>query len=232
MSSPTFVWGILDSATIIASINSAYDEVVHWRRNIFPVPSGDVGVKFVTELSRLFRAYAERSALECIAMKAITIASHLLLQKPHHKSKPKDHSFCLERRMKLWNEGNFAELVKEGKTLQQRLPRHSNPRVDEERLARSFSNLMFEGKTKSALQLLSDHAKGGVLHVDDTVPSSDGGSHTVLDELKGKHPSCQPASNTAIVHGLGEPVDIHPVVFDCIDATAIRAAALRTTGAA
>ena len=197
-----------------------------------PVPSGDVGVKFVTELSRLFRAYAERSALECIAMKAITIASHLLLQKPHHKSKPKDHSFCLERRMKLWNEGNFAELVKEGKTLQQRLPRHSNPRVDEERLARSFSNLMFEGKTKSALQLLSDHAKGGVLHVDDTVPSSDGGSHTVLDELKGKHPSCQPASNTAIVHGLGEPVDIHPVVFDCIDATTIRAAALRTTGAA
>ncbi len=55
---------------------------MHWRKNNFPVPFGNAGNAFVAELSRLFRAYAEGSALECIAMKAITVASILLLQKP------------------------------------------------------------------------------------------------------------------------------------------------------
>ena len=40
MSSPTFVWGVHDSATIIASINSAYEEVVHWRKNICTIWEG------------------------------------------------------------------------------------------------------------------------------------------------------------------------------------------------
>ena len=101
MASPVFIWGVYDSTTILSTISSAYNEVVLWRRNIFPVPYGKAGNTFVSELSRLFRAYAEGSALECIALKAITVASIVLLQKPHRKSKPKEHTSCLERRMKL-----------------------------------------------------------------------------------------------------------------------------------
>ena len=41
-----------------------------------------------------------------------------------------------------------------------------------------------------------------------------------------------PASENSIQQAEGELTDIHPVVFDCIDAAKIRAAALRTTGAA
>ena len=85
MANPTFAWGVHDSATVMTTISSVYNEAVQWRRNIFPVPYGNAGKSFVSELSRLFRAYADGSALECIALKAITIASMLLLQKSHQK---------------------------------------------------------------------------------------------------------------------------------------------------
>ena len=90
---------------------------------------------------------------------------------------------------------------------------------------------MFVGKTKAALQLLTDHGKGGVLHGDDSIPSSDGESLSVLDVLESKHPSGQPASASSILETSGEPVDIHPVVFDCIDVELIRSATLRISGA-
>ena len=51
----------------------AYEEVVHWRRNLFQVPSGVSGKSFVSELARLFQAYADSSSLESIAMKATTV---------------------------------------------------------------------------------------------------------------------------------------------------------------
>ena len=66
-----------------------YDVVVHWRRSIFLVPSGKAGKAFVRELARLYQAYADASALECIALKACSIIQCLLLQKPHAKSKTK-----------------------------------------------------------------------------------------------------------------------------------------------
>ncbi len=135
--------GVYDSATIISTISTAYDEIVCWRRNNFPVPTGKAGTAFVSELSWLFRAYAEGTALECVALKAITVASILLLQKPHRKSKPREHTSCLERRLQLWSEGKFDDLLNEGKALQGRLPKIHNTKDAEDHLARSFSNLIF-----------------------------------------------------------------------------------------
>ena len=45
-----------------------------------------------------------------------------------------------------------------------------------------------------------------------------------------KHPPGQPASPDSTLHG--PPPEIHPVVFDSIDARLIRSTALRTSGAA
>ena len=70
--------GSLDANSFIQFISSAYSEVVHW--DTFIVPYGNAGKKFVNELSTLYRAYAEGTALECVAMKAITVMSVLLLQ--------------------------------------------------------------------------------------------------------------------------------------------------------
>ena len=117
------------------SITAAYDEAVHWKRNIFSVPSGNAGKSFVSELACLFRAYAEGSALEVIALKAITVMSLLLLQKPHRTSKSRDHMACLERRMKSWKAGDNNELMLEGRTIQQRLSKYGPSHKDDQHLA-------------------------------------------------------------------------------------------------
>ena len=105
---PNFSWGSCCGEVFCTRINSAYEEVVHWRRNLFQVPSGSAGKAFVSELARLFQAYADSSSLECIAMKAITVMPILLLQKPSRTSKSKDHSTHLQRRMELWLDGNYT----------------------------------------------------------------------------------------------------------------------------
>ena len=126
-------------------IVSAYNEVVHWKRNVFKVPSGKVGKAFVFELAHLFNAYVEASTLESVAITAAMTLPSLLLQKPHHLSKVKDHVQCLERRMKLWKEGDIVSLLHEGRTIQQRLPKTPWDPKSQEKLARSFAKLMMEG---------------------------------------------------------------------------------------
>lgn len=38
MPKPSFMWGEYDSASIMHSMDETYKEVVHWRKNTFPVP--------------------------------------------------------------------------------------------------------------------------------------------------------------------------------------------------
>ena len=58
-SEPIFSWGDVDGETFRCALNGTYDEIVHWKRNLFKVPSGKAGTPFVRELSRMFRAYAD-----------------------------------------------------------------------------------------------------------------------------------------------------------------------------
>ena len=77
---PDFTWGELNGPKFCYQINEAFNEVVHWRHDIFQVPSGKQGTAFVTELARLYQAYADGSTIECIALKATTVCQCLLLQ--------------------------------------------------------------------------------------------------------------------------------------------------------
>ena len=179
----------------------------------------------MSELARLYKAFASSSAMESIAMKAAVVLPILMLQKPSSKSKVKEHSTCLERRMKCWLDGDLKDLLSEGRTIQRRIPK-SSTRDNEQRLARSFANLMFEGKTKAAIRLLTEQARGGVLRLNDTVDNN----KSVRDVLIDKHPSGQPAHSDCIIDE--DPPEVHHVLFKSIDASVIRSAALRTTGAA
>ena len=181
------------------------------------------------ELSYLFQAFASASALESIALKSATILPILLLQKPHKASKTKEHITCLERRLKKWKEGNLNDLVLEGRAIQQRLPKTNSSKA-KEKLARSFANLMFAGKCKAALDLLSRGDKGGILHLDDPSDPNTTGSPSVRDVLVSKHPTGQRANAHCIL--TSTPSETHPVIFESIDAKAIRSAVLNTTGSA
>ena len=166
-----------------------YDVVVQWKRNIFLVPSGKVGKAFVSEITRLVRGYAEATALEGIALKAVVVI--LLLQKPHARSKSCDHVQHLSRRLDLWKNGDVQALIREGSTIQKRI-KLGRGRVDDDHIARIFSKLMLEGKVKSALRYVTDNVKGGVLSLDNTVMvKGENGQQepkSVLDILHSKHP--------------------------------------------
>ena len=139
VASPHFHCGPVDATAFSLSLDSAYQEVVHWRKNSFDVPHGSAGKQFVAELARLFRAVGEGSALESVALKAVFVACVLLLQKPSRTSKPKDHATHLERRLLLWHEGKLEDLVVEGRAIQSRLPKVSTSMSDAQ-VARSFAS--------------------------------------------------------------------------------------------
>lgn len=159
MSTPTFVWGKLTGSDFANTLHTVYAEVVHWRHNCFHLPYGRSGKEFVRELSRLYSAYGSASALESVALKAAVVLPILVLQKPSRTFKTKQH-ILLERRLGLWSNGDLDELVREGRAIQQRLPKNWATKVNSN-LARSFSNLMFMGKCKAALYLLSREDRGG-----------------------------------------------------------------------
>ena len=123
----------------------AYEEVIHWRRNLFLVPSGASGEAFVSELARLFQANADTSSLECIALKATTVMQILLLQKPSRTSKTKDHVMHLQRRMNIWLNGDIQSLLDKGNCIQMRLCR-SSPPSNNDNNSRIFRDLMLQGK--------------------------------------------------------------------------------------
>ena len=70
-----------------------YDEVIHWRRNLFSVPVGKAGTQFVQDMAQSFAD--DGSALEGIALKAVMLMPILLLQKTNFKSRSRDDARVL-----------------------------------------------------------------------------------------------------------------------------------------
>ena len=132
----------------------------------------------------------------------------------------------------MWKEGKIDELLFEGRSLQERLQKLPVISSHNESLSRTFSKLVFQGKIKQAIQLLSDKSRGRVLHIHDHTSPSDPSSPTVLSVLKSKHPKSQPCSLTAIFDNENDPPSFHPVIFEQIDANCIRTASINTFGAA
>ena len=97
-----FQWGDMSGEQFCDFIVSAYEEVVHWRPNVFMIPFGKAGKSFVRDLAKLYQAYVDQSALHSVALMACSMMQPLLLQKPYRQSKAKDHSACLSRRLDLW----------------------------------------------------------------------------------------------------------------------------------
>ena len=182
-------------------------------------------------MARLYNAFASGSSLESVALMGTTILPLLLLQQPHKRSKVKEHIKCLERRLKIWKDGDLVSLVKEGRTIQQKLPNYLRENTENQnRIARRFSRLMFEGKTHAALDLLTNSSKGSVLHLDQPANPNDPDSKSVREVLVSKHPPAQTASLDPSLQG--SPPEFHPIIFDSIDASLIRSTALRTSGTA
>ena len=228
---PDFSWGEVDGMVFCRALNRIYDETTHWNRNLFKVPSGKAGTAFVRELSHMFRAFADSSALESVAMKAVMVMPALLLQKPHPRSKARDHVSHLQRRLQLWGNGKLDELLEEGQTIQHQLRR--NPPRRQEDTARTFAKLMMEGKVRAALRIVTANCGSGSLPLDQIAEPESDASETVRDILVKKHPPKQPPSVSFLLEPPdSQPPQPHPVMFEAIDGQLIRNTVLRMDGTA
>ena len=213
---PKFRWRAKDGEIFTSSITIAYEEIVHWRRNIFKVPCGKTGKSFVLELARMFRAYADSSALEGVALKAAMVMPALMLQKPHSRSKAKEPAKHLERRLQLWVKGEIESLVNEGRTIQHQFAQDCRKhRRSTQPVARTFAKLMMEGKVRAALRLIAEGNSGGPLSLDSHVESNDPNitPTTVRETLLKKHPPKQPLKQSALfISPNTQTVEPHPVI--------------------
>ena len=189
---------------------------------------------FVQETARLLQSFADGTALEGVAFKAVTVLHALLLQKPAPASTAEDNLRTLERRLPLWQSGDVDGLLRECRSIQVRLPQRTGRTAAEaaQRDASVFAKLMMVGNIKAAIRYVCEQASSkGVLSISQTMdlPGSDQ-PITVGEVLKQKHPAAAPASFGSVL--FGPVVDFQPVVFDRLDATVVRQAALRSRGAA
>ena len=95
-------WGNISHESFCDTTNGVYDEIVHFRRNIFNVPSGRAGKAFIEELAFWIKQFNSNSDLNSVALKAFMVLPTLILQKPSATSKSKEHSSAIERRLNLW----------------------------------------------------------------------------------------------------------------------------------
>ena len=203
------------------AVLSAYEEVVYWPKNLFKLPSGKVGKAFVNEKARLIEAMTPTNPLEPIALKAVALMEHLLLQKPKQKSTSKENAECLKKRLQMWESGQISVLFAEAKALQERRKVSAHLQLPEEELARIFGKLIFEGRINAAISLLDTQSrKGGVLQLD----------KTMLRALEDLHPKAQPAADDSLI--VGTPPVVESIIFEELVGCNVRRAALRTKGAA
>ena len=67
----TYFWNDVRGTVFEKDLNDAYEKIVHWKRNLFMMPSSAVGKKYIEELTRLLKLWIQDSPLKSIALKAI-----------------------------------------------------------------------------------------------------------------------------------------------------------------
>ena len=210
----------VDGEKFTRQVGRIFDEAAFWRQNLFNIPSGSSGKAYINAQACLWEAITPGGALEHIALKALGIMDHLILQKPHAKSRSKDHAACIKRRLAMWKEGRLYELTEEVRAIQERLKERKHKLSDDE-LARRFAGFIFTGKINAAMRLLDEEAaKGGIQKL----------TPTVIKILENLHPEAKPAETSALIQGT--PPTVHAIIFDELDGERILDAARRTRGAA
>ena len=156
----------------------------------------------------------------------------LLLQKPHARSRTKEHTKHLERCLNLWKDGDLVSLLDEGQAIQSRLAREYNGQSSpSDQLTRKFTKLMMEGKVRAALRLIADNNTGQPLHLNSQIDFQTH-SERVRDILLKQHPPKQPLREEALVNPNIPVSESHPIIFERIDGQLIRSTALRMDGTA
>ena len=207
---------------VVREIEAAYEEIVYFRQNIMPLPSGAIIKEFICELTLWLKHLNEpTSQFNSFSLKAFMIMTDLLLQKPNSNSKAKDNSLALKRRLAEWNNGNVMNLLKEAQFIQHKFNHFQKINHSSDKTAKTFAGLIGQGKINAAMKVLDNTSSAG-LH--DITPS-------VIEDLRKKHPNPSPIKDPETLL-YGPIAETECYLYDDIDEQCILRAAMRITGAA
>ena len=218
-----YTWGDRSAAEVTPLLEAAYQEVMHWRSNLFVPPVGNVANDLVTEMTRLITNFVEKTGLERIALTAFFLLPHLVLQLPASRRSAAKRK-AMTRRLEAWRAGRFEELLEEGRAIQVRLPTTQNNTG----WRKGFVRLMLSGRSSAAMRLLRKGSYNGVLKLDECIEDE-----KVRDILRQKHPS-PTAANEEFIESAPLPGSQlgHSVLFEGIDSETITKAVMATHGSA
>ena len=75
--SVTGIWW--QEVTIEKDLNNGNEKIVRWKKNLFMLPSGAAGKRYVEEVTRLMKLWIQDTPLKSISLKAVHIMPVLLL---------------------------------------------------------------------------------------------------------------------------------------------------------
>ena len=108
--------------------------------------------------------------------------------------------------------------------------------MDDEAMARTFRDLILNGKVRDALRFLSRNTSGGVLKLDELIPEQTEGGETVMrsvqEILEGKHPEATIPASSTLLDNEDTPEPVNPILFDGLSPETILQSALHTQGSA
>ena len=165
------------------------------------IPRGKAGKTLIAEVTRLIGLFNSSKRWESVAMHMLQALLPLLLWKPSHKSKNREHVKYLNKRMEWWKHGKLEELISECEAIQKRLKRSVKTKKESD--LKAFCRLMLQGQVKQALKIV-DHA------------SDIDGKHDITTDikkkLKEKHPNAAELKQSAII----DKPETETVIFENI----------------
>ena len=211
----SYRWGNYPSHVFEANVSTVYEQVVYSKKSLFLSPSGKAGKQHIDETTKLMNEWLQESPLKDIAFKVIMIMTNLLLQNSAKNSKAEEHLKALETRLQSWISGEILELLKEAETIQKSL-RSKKISTNIAEISEKFSQEMKKRKVNSAMKVLTDNMKNGILHL----------TGQTLNQLKLKHPEGKEASQEILL--TDTPETIHPIKFESIDVEKTQKAAVKS----
>ena len=124
---------------------------------------------------------------------------------------------ALERRLESWMSGDLLELLKQAETIRNILgSKKISTNIAE--ISKRFSQEMKKRNVNSAIKMLKDNIKNGILPL----------TGQTLNQLQLKHPEGKEASQEILL--TDTPETIHLIKFESIDVEKIQKAAVKTQG--
>ena len=162
-------WGEYEGEESIREIvQSTYNTIVGWKRNLFSLPRGKCGTDFIKKLTELINLFVEKTKWQRVALSLVHIFVPLMLQKPSAKSKPRDHAKYLASRLERWKSGDLTSILNETKEIQSRMKKSLSKK--EESHHKYFIKLMMFGKiAEAAKKINNDDSIKGVHELTDSI---------------------------------------------------------------